>query len=170
MHDVRPFINRIRYAPEVASKPERLEKDLANAKCLATILEEGAPLRRTKVKTEDEPPHESIQSEEQTDAVMAIPESADDIDDDPEPKENGSAAVEQKIEKIIADLREQGVVDINDEKAFEAKKVRNSCQQCFECTFMLRSISDCDFPGLVHCLPSGYIPCMLLLFRCNGSS
>jgi hypothetical protein len=39
-HNVRPFVNRIRYAPEVASKPDRLEKDLANVKTLAVILED----------------------------------------------------------------------------------------------------------------------------------
>ena len=42
VYNLRPFVNRVRYTPEVASKPDRMEKDLANAKILAGLLEEEA--------------------------------------------------------------------------------------------------------------------------------
>ena len=52
MHNLRPFVNRIRYTPEIASKPHRLEKDLANAKILAGLLEdEAVALRAIKSGT-----------------------------------------------------------------------------------------------------------------------
>lgn len=44
--------------------------------------------------------------------------------DDAEPQERGSDAVERRIEKIMADLREQNVLDFSDEKAVEARRVR----------------------------------------------
>ena len=46
-----------------------------------------------------------------------------DAEDDPEPREMGSEAVERRIEKVMADLQEQGAVDTSDEKALEAKRV-----------------------------------------------
>ena len=116
-------MNRIRYAPEVASRPDRLAKDLANAKTLATLLEdEASKLRSIKL-----PPSPVVtngddagaKKEEDADAIMAAP----DDEDESEPKERGSDAVERRIEKIMADLREQGVIDVNDEKAYEEKKV-----------------------------------------------
>lgn len=122
-HNLRPFVNKIRYTPEVASRPDRLEKDLQNAKVLAGILEVQASRLRTLkmsdlktlggVKQDGEGPKPT-----QNDANMPPPE-----DEDPEPKERGSDAVERRIEKVMSDMREQGLVDINDEKAFEAKKV-----------------------------------------------
>jgi hypothetical protein len=148
-----------------------LEKDLANAKILAGILEEeGAVLRKTTVKAEDRHQSEGdgMQTEEQTDTVMANPDNADDGEDDPEPKEKGSEAVERRIEKVMADLRDQGIVDINDEKAYETKKVGNSSTDCLN--VYSSSISDRNFAGPVHRLPSGCVPHMLLLLHCNGSS
>ena len=35
IHNIEPFTSRIRYAPEVASRPDRPAKDLATAKTLA---------------------------------------------------------------------------------------------------------------------------------------
>jgi hypothetical protein len=113
----------------VASKPDRLEKDLANAKKLAAILEdEHVKLCRTKmVKKENKDiimeVGEGGKVEDQTDAVMADPVVPEDHDEDPELREKGAEAVEQRIEKIMADLREEGLVDINDEKAYGAKRV-----------------------------------------------
>lgn len=57
---------------------------------------------------------------EDFDATMAAPEGED---EEPEPRERGSDAVERRIEKVMTDLREQGVIDVNDEKAYEEKKV-----------------------------------------------
>jgi hypothetical protein len=127
-HNIRPFINRVRYTPEVASKPDRLEKDLEQAKVLASILEaEAATLRKAKVKKLQ--PKDTHMAEDGREAKKEEAASTDMIDediieeDDPEPKENGSDAVERRIEKVMTDLREQGHVDANDEKAYEARKV-----------------------------------------------
>jgi hypothetical protein len=117
-------VNRIRYAPEVASRPDRLVKDLANAKTLATLLEdEAAKLRSVKLPL----PQPDLNNGDDTgvkkedpDATMTAP---DEEDEEPEPRERGSDAVERRIEKVMADLREQGVIDVNDEKAYEEKKV-----------------------------------------------
>ena len=120
-------MNRIRYAPEVASRPDRLAKDLANAKILATLLEDAASKLRSN-KLPLPPPalangdDAEEKKEDESDATMAAP---DDEDEEYEPKERGSDAVERRIEKVMADLREQGVIDVNDEKAYEEKKVRS---------------------------------------------
>jgi len=130
-HNIRPFVNRIRYAPEVASRPDRLAKDLANARTLATLLEDEAAKLRS-VKSPLPPPafangdDAGVKSEENPDATMAAP---GDEDEESEPKERGSDAVERRIEKVMADLRELGVIDVNDEKAYEEKKV------CFWCSY-----------------------------------
>jgi hypothetical protein len=128
VHNLRPFVNRIRYTPEVASKPDRLEKDLANAKILAALLEdEAAALRKTKLSAKD-PAIEGVegengQSELKEDDSMADGQNSGEGDDNDEPKERGSEAVERRIEKIMAEMQDQGLVDINDEKALQAKKV-----------------------------------------------
>jgi hypothetical protein len=131
-------VNRIRYAPEVASRPDRLVKDLANAKTLATLLEdEAAKLRGVKLPL----PLPAVTNgddagvkKEDTDATMAAPH---DEDEEPEPKEQGSDAVERRIEKIMANLREQGFIDVNDDKAYEEKKV---CSWCSD-FYLVRSLS-----------------------------
>lgn len=112
-------MNRIRYVPEVASKPDRIEKDLANAKLLASILEEEA----MAIRQFNPSGHESSATNGDTKPVDTVMSDAHaDREDDAEPKESGSDAIERRIEKIMADLREQGVVV--DEKVMEAKKVR----------------------------------------------
>jgi hypothetical protein len=117
-------VNRIRYAPEVASRPERLAKDLANAKTLATLLEdEAAKLRSVKLPLPQPVLTNGDDVEvkkEDIDATMAAPDVED---DEPEPRERGSDAVDRRIEKVMADLREQGLIDVNDEKSYEEKKV-----------------------------------------------
>ena len=123
-HNLRPFVNKIRYAPEVASRPERLERDLQNVKVLAGMLEQQAANLRA-LKLSDLKPSSTAKQDgddakpAQNDADMAAPE-----EEDPEPKENGSDAVERRVEKVLSDLREQGLVDVNDEKTYEEKKVR----------------------------------------------
>ena len=96
-----------------------MEKDLANARTLAGMLEEeAAKLRKTKILelesskagTEDEPMEEN--HEDNTE------------EDEEEPAERGSDAVDRRIEKIMAELRDQGIVDASDETAYENKKVR----------------------------------------------
>lgn len=46
-------------------------------------------------------------------------------EDEEEPSERGSDAVERRAEKIMADLREQNLIDPNNENAYENKKVRS---------------------------------------------
>ena len=116
-------MNRIRYAPEVASRPDRLAKDLSNAKILATLLEdEAAKLRSVKLPPQPVSTNgddAEVKKEEDSDATMAAPNE----DEESEPRERGSDAVERRIEKVMGDLREQGVIDLNDERAYEEKKV-----------------------------------------------
>lgn len=96
-----------------------MEKDFINAKTLATILEvDAARLRAATISPLVLAGGEDVKTEEGD----MIPASTDD-DDDPEPKERGSDATERRIEKVMADMRDQGLIDINDEKAYELKKV-----------------------------------------------
>ncbi|KZT72714.1 hypothetical protein DAEQUDRAFT_722875 [Daedalea quercina L-15889] len=120
-HNTRPFTGRIRYAPEVASKPDRIAKDLANAKTLAAILEEEyETLRKLKIQ----PKKENGGDANGASADVAMADTAGASDEDPEPKERGSEAVERRIEKVMADLRDQGLVEQADEKekTLEQKK------------------------------------------------
>lgn len=123
-HSTRPFVNRIRYAPEVASKPDRLAKDLGNAKILANLLEsEAAKLRKTKIQQDAPIPEtEGSAPEADVDVTMTAPEGED--GDEEELAERGIDAVERRIEKVMADMRDQGLVDLSDEKAYETQKVR----------------------------------------------
>lgn len=125
-HNMRPFLNRVRYAPEIASKPDRLEKDLNNAKTLAALLEEEAyKLRHMKIKLEDTLKVDGDSAtQDQADAVDAAQDPTD--DDEDEPMERGSDAVERRIEKIMSDLREQNLYDSNDEALWAAKKTQVS--------------------------------------------
>lgn len=121
-HITRPFTNRVRYAPEVASKPDRLEKDLANVIALANLLEEeAAQLRQLKVNKATTKPMDESTS---TDEVKAEPEDTTPEDDEEEPMEKSSDAIERRVERIMSDMREQGILDIEDEAAVAAKKVR----------------------------------------------
>lgn len=116
-------MNKIRFTPEVASRPDRIAKDLGSAKMLAEILEdEAARVRSAQVPLLNAPKvdDDETQGTEQSDVAMVPPDVED---EEPEPLERGSAAVERRIEKVMADLRDQGLVDINDEKAYEEKKV-----------------------------------------------
>ncbi|OBZ77035.1 Pre-rRNA-processing protein ESF2 [Grifola frondosa] len=121
-HITKPFTSRIRYAPEVASKPDRLSKDLANVKALVAILEEeAATLRKASVNKTLEKTGEASTNGDVEMPPVDVAEAGDD-EEDLEPRELGSEAVERRIEKAMADLQEQGLVDVNDEKALEAKK------------------------------------------------
>lgn len=84
---------------------------------MASILEEEAAAIRQFSPSE----HESSVTNGDTKLVDAVMSDAHaDHEDDPEPKESGSEAIERRVEKIMTDLREQGAVD---EKVMEAKKV-----------------------------------------------
>lgn len=107
----------------MASRPERLEKDLANARILAAQLEEeAAKLRSMKFSELKLKSKSNSEAKPEEDTAMAAPEEVEE-EPDPEPRERGSEAVERRIEKIMADMREQGLVDVNNEKEYEEKKV-----------------------------------------------
>lgn len=124
-HITKPFTSRIRFAPEVASKPDRLAKDLENAKALAATLEaEYETLRKTKLETKPETNGDTTENGTSQPADIAMSNADGENADDTEPLERGSDAVERRIEKIMADLREQNLLDFSDEKAVEARRVR----------------------------------------------
>ncbi|OAX39133.1 hypothetical protein K503DRAFT_769766 [Rhizopogon vinicolor AM-OR11-026] len=154
-HTVKPFVNRVRYVPEVASKPDRIEKDLANAKLLASILEEEAMALRQFSPSG----HESSATNGDTKLVDAVMSDAHaDHEDDSEPKESGSEAIERRIEKIMADLGEQGVVD---EKVMEMKKavisldlylayLRAAFHACYYCAVVTDHLEELQRKCLKH--------------------
>ncbi|KAI0663173.1 hypothetical protein C8Q70DRAFT_908268 [Cubamyces menziesii] len=126
-HITKPFVTRVRYTPEVASKPDRMAKDLENAKKLAAIMEEEY-VRLVRAKLDEKPPKEGEPSNsaggdkpEAPNEDTTMRDSTADSED-PEPREMGSEAVERRIEKVLADLQEQGLIDTSDEKALEAKR------------------------------------------------
>ncbi|KAJ7087280.1 hypothetical protein B0H15DRAFT_306028 [Mycena belliarum] len=153
-HNVKPFTNRIRYAPEVASRPDRMEKDLANAKALALKLEgEAAELRKLKIGSK--PVGDGVASSE-ADVAMDGRE-----EEDSEPREQGCDAVERRIEKVMADLRQQGLVDIDDDKAYQVKKtqasldlyiayLRAAFHTCYYCSIVTDHLEELQRKCLKH--------------------
>lgn len=126
-HNVKPFVNRVRYAPEVSNKPDRLEKDLANARTLAAKLEQEYLELRTWQPPKPEPAAggdaDNVKANgEDRDATMADTNGSSEQEEDPEPNEKGTDAVERRIEKVMADLVGQGLVDASDEKVLNAKR------------------------------------------------
>jgi hypothetical protein len=133
-HNTRPFVNKLRYTPEVASRPDRLERDLANVRKLATILEdEASALRKFPVRCvkQDDPTPRAVKTEDHSSDMTMTDGGEGGDDDDPEPPERGSNAIELRVEKIMAELREQGLVDVNNQKVYEARKVSSSIR-CFD--------------------------------------
>ncbi|RDX53607.1 hypothetical protein OH76DRAFT_1398727 [Lentinus brumalis] len=165
-HITKPFVTRVRHTPEVASKPDRLVKDLANAKKLAAILEEEyMNLRKAKI---DEKPQNGDAAagakDEQADASnedSAMRDATAEAEDDPEPREMGSEAVERRIEKVMADLQEQGAVDTSDEKALEAKRtvialdlylayLRGAFNTCYYCAVVTDHLEELQRKCIKH--------------------
>ena len=101
-HSTKPFVNKIRQAPEVASRPERIAKDLENAKTLAKILE--AEYDRVRKYKEEKPALNADDSATKSDEP-AQDADVEHIDEDmQEPGERGSEAIERRLEKIKAEL------------------------------------------------------------------
>ncbi|KAJ7179566.1 hypothetical protein C8R46DRAFT_1345892 [Mycena filopes] len=161
-HNVKAFTNRIRYAPEVSSRPDRMEKDLANAKALAAKLEEeAAELRRLKVDRTGTASSRGGDGEgtvEGEDVSMPGPQGEE---DESEPRERGSEAVERRIEKVLADMRQQGLVDVNDDKAYEVKKttvsldlylayLRAAFHTCYYCSIITDHLEELQRKCLRH--------------------
>lgn len=89
------------------------------------------------------------------------PAETEDVDDDLESKENGSDAVERRIEKIMFDMRDHGLIDVNDEKAYEEKKVKQLLLSVSLTNslilFSFPIFLDGDLVGSVHCLFAGCV-------------
>ncbi|KAI6128407.1 hypothetical protein EDD16DRAFT_1548420 [Pisolithus croceorrhizus] len=84
-----------RYVPEVASKPDRIEKDLANAKVLASILEDEASALRKSLPPSAGGDGMDTNGDGDTHAGN---------EDDPEPNEGGSQALHEQGPVISLDL------------------------------------------------------------------
>lgn len=169
---VKPFVGKVRYAPEVASRPERLSKDLANAKELVTVLEEEAASLRSAMSATTIQPTNGENTEANSnaaeDAAMADV-AGDQYEEDPEPQERGSDAIERRVEKIISDLREQGQFAGNSDDEVEAKRVSRLCtQERIPPTILMRFV-DFDCTGPVPRVSSYSVSHMLLLRRSYGS-
>ena len=74
------------------------------------------------------------------------------VEEEEEPKERGSDAVERRIEKLISDMRDQGLVDVNDEKAFKEKKVG------FVVFFFYQHVTFTQFLFATGCSISRHVP------------
>ena len=125
-HTLKPFTNRIRYAPEVASRPDRLAKDLASARTLASLLEDEydrirRPPPREDAPSQNDPSDPAAPSGPTDDTPMEDCSLEQDPDEDG-PKSRGSEAVERRIEKVTSELKESGAVGVMNEREFEAKK------------------------------------------------
>ncbi|KAH7888102.1 hypothetical protein F5I97DRAFT_1865687 [Phlebopus sp. FC_14] len=155
-HNTKPFVNRVRYVPEIAGKPDRVEKDLANAKLLASILEEEYTVLRKPSASITGEDHMATNGDAKAEDVE-ITETHAENEVDPEPKEVGSEAVERRISKIMGDLREQGV----DEKYLEAKKavvsldlyiayLRAAFHTCYYCAVVTDHLEELQRKCLKH--------------------
>ncbi|EIN10253.1 hypothetical protein PUNSTDRAFT_84168 [Punctularia strigosozonata HHB-11173 SS5] len=169
-HNTKPFVNRVRYAPEVASRPDRLQKDLANVKALAAVLEdEYTKLRTFKPEKPKKPTEgtegegenaggegEGVKKEEQKEETMDVDE-----EEDPEPRERGSEAVERKVGQLMDGFVQAGLIDPADEKAFQAKKtvvtldlylayLRAAFHTCYYCAVVTDHVEELQRKCIKH--------------------
>ncbi|KAG6375071.1 hypothetical protein JVT61DRAFT_3855 [Boletus reticuloceps] len=152
-HNTRPFINRVRYVPEVASRPDRIEKDLANVKILASILEEEyTTLFKSSASSTGGDSMETNGGTRPEDVGMQT-----DNEDDSMLREPGSEAVERRIEKLVGELHEQGI----DERVLEAKKavisldlyiayLRAAYHTCYYCAVVTDHLEELQRKCLKH--------------------
>ena len=118
-HITKPFVNKIKRTPEVASRPERILKDLEQVKKLVGILEDEYDKAR-QFKVEPKPQGEGDGSASKSDADQNVEEAED------EPRERGVDAVERRIAKLHEELPQPA--NENDMWMWENKKVWNSMQ------------------------------------------
>lgn len=128
-HNSRPFSSKIRYAPEIASRPDRIEKDLEQVKKLASILE----IEHERVRLyKPEPASTNGNIIDETSAGKTTAEDEQPVEDvlmrdaladEEEPREKGSDAVERRIAGLVSGLPEP--TSEVEAKALEHKKVSN---------------------------------------------
>ena len=138
--NIEPFTSHINYAPDVASRPDRLAKDLASAKTLASLLEDEYD-RIRRPPTRDLPPQDgtsepNVPPEPAEDTLMSDGSLDEDPDEDA-PKSSGNEAVEQRIEKFISELKESDAVGVMREREFGAKKVKFHPLSAIACPTLL---------------------------------
>ncbi|KLO15738.1 hypothetical protein SCHPADRAFT_902111 [Schizopora paradoxa] len=116
-HCTKPFVNKIRQAPDVASKPDRILKDLEQVKKLASLLEdEYDRVRHFKVESKPQ-----ADGDANADASVVRPDGDQDMEEsDDEPRERGIDAVERRIVKLHEELPQPA--DENDMWLWENKK------------------------------------------------
>jgi len=114
-HTSRPYHARMRQAPEVSSTPHRIKKDLEQARRVAELLEEEY-MKLRSIKPGPEPSLEG--KKEGGDTTMATENAGDNEhataseknpangveEENLEPLEKGSEAVERRAEKLMAEL------------------------------------------------------------------
>lgn len=126
-HNSRPFSSKIRYAPEIASSPSRIAKDLEQAKRLASILEieyERIRLYKPEPSLTNGNSNKEQNGETSTDGNEHPIEDVlmrDALADEEEPREAGSEAVERRIAKLVTELPEAS--SEVEASALEEKKV-----------------------------------------------
>ncbi|KAF8338984.1 uncharacterized protein EI90DRAFT_3039954 [Cantharellus anzutake] len=130
-HSTRPFRSRARRTPESASEPERIEKDLANVKKLAAVLEDEAYHLQTLPEKLPEPRNlkQSNGGElpDDSDAVItgdAEPAADSEMTVEPtrEPKDRGTEALNKRLEKLLSDLNEKHKDEGSSEGTLRVKK------------------------------------------------
>jgi hypothetical protein len=156
-HSTKPFVNKIRQAPEVASKPERIVKDLENAKTLAKLLEaEYDTIRKYK---EEKPALSADESAAKSDEPAPDADTERIDDDMQEPGERGSEAIERRLDKIRAELPDASSEQLVSLQSRVLQQRRTHTGGTFV---------ECDCTRLVFSLPPSRVPHMLLLCLHDG--
>lgn len=118
-HNTQPFTGKVRTTPEVASRPDRIAKDLAQARRLTAVLEDEYERVRT-FKPEPSPAHpdraEGGDAPPPEDVLMR-----DAVSEDEPTTEKGSDALERRIAHIVSQLPEP--TNDAEAEALEVKKV-----------------------------------------------
>jgi len=156
-HCTKPFVNKVRQAPEVASKPDRIMKDLDQVKKLASILEdEYDRVRRFSV---DSKPQAEGDAHGDASAVKSeMDQNMVDASED-EPRERGIDAVERRIAKLHEELPQPA--NENDMWMWENKKnvialdlylayLRQAFNTCYYCASIIDHVEELQRKCIKH--------------------
>ncbi|TCD62735.1 hypothetical protein EIP91_006460 [Steccherinum ochraceum] len=121
---VKPFVGKVRYTPDLASRPDRLVKDLGSVRALARVLEdEAAVLRRPIANPQPQETNGENATNGGVNEDVTIPDmTADQYEEDSDPSETGSVAIERRVEKLMSELREQGQFAGSSDDELELKR------------------------------------------------
>lgn len=156
----------MRQAPEVSSTPHRIKKDLEQARRIAELLEEEylklrsmkpGPEPSLEVKKEGGDPTMATENAGDNEHPAASENPANGVEEENlEPLEKGSQAVERRVEKLMAES------DISLEgEELEMKKVSRAGILCMSC-FLGDNVVSHRVGPLPRLLACG-VQCMLLL-------